>query len=223
MDKQGTDKAVCVQLRWDCQFQCTVGLWTLQSPRLFRAVTQDIIIMQQGLCPSMNPLVTAPHCAICGILTHMAAEPRHSAFGVAEQPGSRHQASTVYVHRKEEEAQEGKTNPPSHKECLVRLVECQLPDVKHVELSPESCFLSANVTITFLCLSLLWSKTISESLIPPRDAVMISETMLIKCCEESYSESYMMTRCIIKPMQSRPTDEFQSLATNHLKDLKKHS
>lgn len=133
----------------------------------------------------------------------MAAEPMHSAFGVAEQPRSRDQASPMYVSRKEAEAQERKTNPPSHKECLTRLAEHQRPGIKNVELSPESCLLRANVTITFLCLSLLWSQIISEPLIPPGDAVRIGETMLRKSREEGYSEGYMMTRCIIKAHAER--------------------
>lgn len=124
----------------------------------------------------------------------MAAEPRHSAVGVA----SSHEAETrsaLCVSRKGAEARERRTNPPSHKECPACLDECQLPGVRM--LSRESCLLRANVTVTFLCLSLLWSKIVSEALIPPGDAVRIGKTMPLKS-EESYSESYMMTRYIIK-------------------------
>lgn len=104
----------------------------------------------------------------------------------------------MHVSRRKAEAPERKTNPPSHKECLAHLEECQLPGVKNTELSPRSCLLRANMTVTFLCLSLLCSKIISEALIPPRDAVRIGETMSMKCCEVSCSESYMRPRCIVK-------------------------
>lgn len=91
------------------------------------------------------------------------------------------------------------TNPLSHKECLALLLECQLPGVKNVALSPDSCLLRTYVTITFLYLSVLWSK-IYESLIAPGDAMRTGKTMPTQSCEESYSESYMMTRCIIKTL-----------------------
>lgn len=51
-------------------------------------------------------------------------------------------------------------------------------------------------SISFLSLSLLWSKY--ESLILPGDAVRVGETITIRCCEMSCSESRMNTRCIAK-------------------------
>lgn len=60
-----------------------VGTVSSAGPRLFRAVTQYIIAMQWGLCPCMNILIAASHCTSWGVLSHMAAAPRHSIFGVA--------------------------------------------------------------------------------------------------------------------------------------------
>lgn len=55
-----------------------------------------------------------------------------------------------------------------------------LSGVKKVKLSPESSFLKAEVITTFLCLGLLWNTMIFESLIPPGNAVRVSEIMPIK-------------------------------------------
>lgn len=63
-----------------------------------------------------------------------------------------------------------------------------LSGVKKVKLSPESSFLKAEVITTFLCLGLLWNTMIFESLIPPGNAVRVSEIMPIKLCGELFTE-----------------------------------
>lgn len=71
--------------------------------------------------------------------------------------------------------------PLSHEQCLAHLVECRLSIwLKKVKLSPESSFLKAEVITTFLCLGLLWNTMKFESLIPPENAVRVSEIMPIK-------------------------------------------
>lgn len=90
------------------------------EPRAAWSTYRDIITMQWGLCPGMRTLLTASHGAVCGILTHVAAEPRPSAFGgVSNHETGRHPASTVCVSTKQAEAQETKTNPPFPKDYLV--------------------------------------------------------------------------------------------------------